>query len=169
MKHDPKDTYARAAVHAFILIVIVLAFVWLAGCVALPRAPHPELNAPPKEEVLETADYGVPPEADHQDEIRDAFARLLLDPYSARFTFAAPERGWAHQYVLGGTTGGPYSPGHDFGWVVAFDVNARNAFGGYTGTQRTYAFFRDGKLRAILRNEGLDIFGYVWWYAVALM
>lgn len=140
----------------------------LASCATPHRGGPPELNAPPAVHELEAAEYGAPPLPEHEATIRAAIARTLLDPESARFAFAEPEPGWAHQYVIDGPPG-PYQPGHAFGWRVAVEVNARNAFGGYTGAQRYDAFFQDGQIRAILRPaDYLDVFGFARWDAVLI-
>lgn len=141
----------------------------LIGCATPHRGGPRNLNAPPAPHELEAADYGAPPPAAHAAQIREALARTLLDPESARFTFYAPKRGWAHQYVIDGPQADPYKAGHAFGWIVSFNVNARNAFGGYTGAHRYDAFFQDGQIRAILRpSDYPDVFGFACWDSVLI-
>ncbi|HYR23235.1 MAG TPA: hypothetical protein VEP30_09985 [Chthoniobacterales bacterium] len=58
----------------------------------------------------------------------------LLDPYSAVYRFESPRKGWVKDgWAVGGKT--------HYGWIVPVWINAKNAFGGYTGTQLYYVMF----------------------------
>lgn len=80
----------------------------------------------PSELALQEADYGEAPVGGHRDEIRAAFAEVLLDPASARFEYSDPEKGWGKDGL-----------GFVYGWVVWTRVNSKNRFGAFTGW-RTY-------------------------------
>lgn len=70
---------------------------------------------------------------------------FLKDPFSAQvrnITVLEPT-GWQVQGVL--RSGEPYA----YGWKIAFEVNARNGFGAYTGWQR----------RTLLLTPGGKVFG----------
>jgi hypothetical protein len=58
----------------------------------------------------------------------------LLDPYSAVYRFDSPMKGYVKDGFL---VGGKFH----YGWIVPVWINAKNAFGGYTGVQRYYVMF----------------------------
>lgn len=153
-------------------LAIAITMILLTGCTssmsALRARQNPTLNAPPSASTLDSADYGVAPSGDYQREIERAMAQILLDPYSAVFSFNEPERAWLPRYHFDPKGPPPYQSGHVFGWRVHFTVNARNAFGGYAGHELYEAFFQEGQLRAVLQqNRAPDIFGYDQWFVLA--
>lgn len=62
----------------------------------------------------------------------------LKDPESRRVEWVQSGKAW----VWGGLVGG----GHKFGYGSSAFVNAKNSFGGYTGSKPYFFFFRDGEL-----------------------
>lgn len=153
-------------------LAIAIAMLILTSCAspyaALRARQNPTLNAPPTTSALEAADYGTPPSGDYQRAIESTFAPALLDPYSAVFSFGEPERAWLPRYHFDPKGPPPYQSGHVFGWRVHFTVNARNAFGGYTGNELYEAFFQNGRIRAVLvQHTAPDIFGYDQWFVLA--
>ena len=66
---------------------------------------------------------------------------LLKDPYSAHFDQISPARVSTCSYF------GPWR-----GWYVQLSVNAKNSFGGYTGSSTYYVWFRNGHAVAAVEN-----------------
>ncbi|HCD8204972.1 TPA: hypothetical protein ND709_004620, partial [Klebsiella michiganensis] len=89
---------------------VVFTVMLLGGCV----------SAPDKAE-LSRADYGKLPD-NYQEIIKDSMSARLKDPYSARYDFNEPFKGWCKS---GFTT--------YYGWLVPFTLNAKNSYGGYVG------------------------------------
>lgn len=126
-----------------------------------------QLNAPPSASELESADFGPAPAGELDAAIAHTFGPVLLDPASALYSFGEPEHAWLPSYHFR-ARGAPMEPGHVYGWRVRFEVNARNAFGGYAGAQPYEAFFRGGELAAVLQQDPRpDVFGFTSWSAVA--
>lgn len=103
---------------------------------ALLSACAPRYTAPSQAEI-EAADAGEFP-ADYQDLIPRYMAASLIDPYSAQYTFTAPQKGWIPPRW------GEDPPAVRFGWWVFGSVNAKNSFGGYVGARACRWFLRDG-------------------------
>lgn len=114
-----------------------IAFMALSSCASVPS-----------EQELQNADYGNPPGRDHQGRIRSAFESILLDPSSARFKYAAPEKGW-----------GRGKQGFIYGWVVMTDVNSKNKFGAFTGWKTYKVLLREREVHSIYQPAGTDLFG----------
>lgn len=95
----------------------------------------------PKQQAA-TADFGPYP-AGYQDQIQSYLDGRLKDPYSAQVEFGTPYKAGMYQGLLFGN-------GWDFGYAVKADVNAKNSYGGYTGSQPYYFFIRDGQLSRTL-------------------
>lgn len=104
-------------------MIAVLAAGMLAGCTTTP---------PP--EVLAAADYGPYPE-NFEPIIKAYVAGRLRDPESAQYQFLnVPRKGY---WGFGGAK---------YGHVVCAKINAKNAFGGYTGARISYFMIRDGRV-----------------------
>ncbi len=71
---------------------------------------------------------------------------LLKDPMSKVVTYGTPEKGWYRKL---------FSATDKFGWLVPCMVNAKNAFGAYTGKKQWLFFFVYGKCVAWRNEEGL--------------
>jgi hypothetical protein len=96
-------------------------------------------------EGMATADFGPVP-VTHEEQIKQWALSALKDPESARFgRFSKPRKEWmvASQKAV-------------FGYSVCADINAKNSYGGYTGNQRYWFFFRDDKL---LRSQNTSAGG----------
>ncbi|EIX9252131.1 TPA: hypothetical protein MAQ12_003925 [Klebsiella pneumoniae] len=91
---------------------VVFTVMLLGGCV----------SAPDKAE-LSRADYGKLPD-NYQEIIKGSMSARLKDPYSARYDFNEPFKGWCKS---GFTT--------YYGWLVPFTLNAKNSYGGYVGNK----------------------------------
>ncbi|WP_262120388.1 hypothetical protein [Serratia ficaria] len=97
-------------------ISIVFTAIILGGCVSAPST-----------EELKNANYGEMP-SNYQEIIKDNMSGRLKDPYSAQYTFKKPTKGWCKS---GFST--------YYGWLVLTSINAKNSYGGYTGSQ-TYLY-----------------------------
>lgn len=84
----------------------------------------------PSAEQLASADYGQYP-SDYEQTIKSYMAQRLKDPYSAQFQFLNPPKtAWNG---IGGLK---------YGYAVCVLINAKNSFGGYTGSQLSYFMLR---------------------------
>ncbi|QDX30169.1 hypothetical protein [Dickeya poaceiphila] len=104
----------------------------LAGC-ATQQSPTPI--------QVETADYGTLP-ADYKKQIYAYCSFALKDPYSARYTFMSPYKGYLEE---GSKLSSKYKV--TFGWVVPVWVNAKNGYGAYMGKRKVLFVFSEGKIR----------------------
>jgi hypothetical protein len=87
----------------------------------------------PSAEVMREADYGPYP-ADYKTIIDEYHEARFKDPASVQVQYlSTPQKAW------GGWSFKPY-----FGYVVCLTVNAKNSFGGFTESQLTGVFIRDG-------------------------
>lgn len=103
------------------IIVALIMIVSLAGCAFQQPLPN--------------ADYRDPPSS--FDSIPGRMSDLLKDPYSAKYRYHhAPVKGYANNGLL---HGGDVA---FFGWMVPFEVNAKNSFGAYTGWQPYVAYYK---------------------------
>ena len=75
--------------------------------------------------------------------IKSYWERVLYDPNSAIYRFGTPKKSYSTR--LGG--------GIAYGWLIPFELNAKNQFGGYTGAKVYEAFFYEGRLRIIYRES----------------
>lgn len=97
----------------------------LSGCAGL--APLPP-----------NADFGPPPVA-YEEAIKAHMEAKLKDPDSAKYRFGQPRKGYANKgMALGGQV-------IFVGYVVPFQVNAKNSFGGYTGFKPFQALVHGGE------------------------
>lgn len=77
--------------------------------------------------------------------IQEHFDRVALDPESIILNCLDATKGWARRNTMDEPS---------FGWIVACDVNGRNAFGGYTGNQ-PYVFIFNDRGTSVLDSRDL--------------
>lgn len=118
-------------------LLAALALLGVVGCTTVPS-----------ERALKEAHYGDPPAAVPRDDIRRAFATLLIDPGSAQYRFGDPEQGWGRDET-----------GFVYGWVVWTEVNSKNQFGAFTGWKSYKVLTVGGQLHSIYEPAGDDMFG----------
>lgn len=107
-------------------IPIIAVLTLVAGCASAPSRPTAG--------DLASADHGPYPDQ-FQAAIKEYMARNLRDPESALYDFfRVPTKAWSG-----------YGPTYIFGWGTCAYVNAKNGYGGYTGEQIAYFFFKDGQ------------------------
>lgn len=107
----------------FVICLTLLAI----GCTATPTDPM-------------LADAGPRP-IGHEHIVETWLADHLLDPYSVRdLTISEPRQGTVWTGLL--------NQGAVPAWYVCAGLNARNAYGGYTGRQIYVLFIRDGRVIA---------------------
>ena len=106
------------------------------GCASVVKiTPEQKVNA----------DYGDYPD-NYQQLIKEYFEARLFDPYSAKYNYSKPIKGYTRKApVLGGGV-------HEFGYVVIVWVNAKNRMGGYVGSKRYSMFIKNGQVSKIIRN-----------------
>lgn len=96
------------------------------------------------EEFLRTqppSAWRSPPPAGHHDAERQWILQRLRDPGSAQMSFAAPRR----VTIAASLTDPTVVPV----WASDVAVNAKNAFGGYTGAKTWSFYYDDGRLVAV--------------------
>lgn len=103
----------------------------LQGCTLLQAASEPSA------EQIASANYGTPPDASKVEAAIRAWADdYLKDPSSLQIRRVSdPHKGWVSECVVPGIP--PYTSCESrmfyFGHVVKAEINAKNAYGGYTG------------------------------------
>lgn len=105
--------------------LLVLLAMLLGGCAGQPGGNWIGVNTP--------GDIGELPD-NYKDVASDAVRVGLLDPYSAMIEVYD---GYQSSCAIG-----VYGTFH--GWAVPMTVNAKNAFGGYTGTRAVFVWFANG-------------------------
>ena len=119
----------------FASILPVAALLVFAGC---SRAPSPA--------EIDAADYGQYP-TNYQEVVKSYMGERLKDPYSAQYDFfKGPTRLW---------TGGGLSS-KKYGYGVCARINAKNSFGGYTGSKLYFFLINNGLvIRSYGEEEGI--------------
>ena len=112
------------------LLFSALAMALLAGCAAMPT-----------QQEIAALDYGTPVPDNYKTQISVYLQVTLKDPYSAHIDIQEPIKYWYQEPLLSGGK-------RHVGWLVKVFVNAKNSFGGYTGSQ-TYGF--------LFRNDVIDV------------
>lgn len=117
-------------------IGVLLLLLLVAGCVT---------NSRPVSETVDTvnADYGVYPH-EYVASIKAWAQANLKDPESARYGYISRPR---QEYVVEN-----HKP--VFGYSVCAQINAKNSYGGYTGNEIFWFFFRYGQLFRAQSTEG---------------
>lgn len=108
------------------------------------------VGAPPTSEEIRAADFGACPTA-YEDTIRAHFEQVLKDPESARYEIGRPVKGYYGKTLT--NLAGPRDI--RYGWLVRTGVNAKNSFGGYTGTQEYHCWFRGEELVAAVSVDDI--------------
>ena len=116
-----------------ILFPIIIVFsALLSGCVTTPTSPTASQIA--------AADHGVKPSAEQvKTAIQKSIDSKYKDPDSALVkNTTEPEKG-----VLT-LTSIAHGSSFKYGWLVTFEVNAKNSYGGYVGYKKESVVIRDG-------------------------
>jgi hypothetical protein len=116
---------------AFLMLAAV-AYLGLVACVTVT----------PRE--ISEATFSPLPE-NYQETVKASINSLLKDPYTAVYIFGTPRRGFIQDGFLRGNA-------KHFGYIIPVGVNARNSYGGYTGTQQYYMLFTKDKFFDITRS-----------------
>jgi hypothetical protein len=96
-----------------------------------------------------TADYGSPPQG-YEEAIKAHFEPVLKDPESARYRFGYPVKAYANEGSLYG------DKVSWVGYLVNVEVNAKNSFGGYTGSKPYMVLFSGDRIvRVYEGREGV--------------
>lgn len=110
---------------------------------------------PPSQTQIQMANYGSLPN-DYQQQVKDWWGRMLKDPYSAQYTFGEPSKAWFKDGILA-DSGGQMR----FGWLIPLTVNAKNSYGGYTGSESHTVFYSNGKIESADAQIGAGYTGKV--------
>ncbi|MCD1609850.1 MULTISPECIES: hypothetical protein [Stutzerimonas] len=111
------------------LVLLAGVFGVLAGCAA-----------PPTQQEIAAADYGMPIEqAEAEEKAKEVFSRTLKDPYSAQYAFGKIYKGYSLTAPLQGRKA-------SYGYMLDVMVNAKNSYGGYVGAKPYRFMFRNGRL-----------------------
>ncbi len=112
-----------------------------------------------RNDLLKTAsveDYGPPPPEDYREIEQRMIEGMLKDPESARYQFEEPVRNIIPKGF------GSVTP--ILVWTDEVRVNAKNAFGGYTGFSPWLVAWRDGRIIAITPPTSSGGYGFIWTY-----
>ncbi|SDJ22809.1 hypothetical protein SAMN04487926_13837 [Paraburkholderia steynii] len=118
------------------LVVVAVLVGSLAACASAPdRAAQ------------DAADYGAYP-ANYEELVTDAQEAVLKDPQSAQNKYlSTPQKG----FMIAAGSSTPI-----YGYRLCLNVNAKNSYGGYTGSKLTEVFIRNGRVtryRSITRDD----------------
>jgi hypothetical protein len=113
-----------------VLLLCCLVFIAIVGC-ATPRYHNTVMDIGPKP-------------INYEQTIREQMRVTLLDPHSVQ-----DFRAWepiSSSCMIG--------PGYPFyGWRVATQYNAKNAYGGYTGIQWRYYWFHGEQIKLVTSSS----------------
>ena len=115
------------------ITIAAIAALFLAGCA----------SAPPL-----SADYGTPP-TNYEAKIKHDIDSVLRDPGSAQYRFSEPAKGFKYGDFHAAVTW--------TGYLVPFEVNGKNAYGGYTGFSPYVAIFDGNQVEKIYGPESTAI------------
>jgi hypothetical protein len=117
------------------IATLILASAILAGCASNPT-----------KEQISSADFGSYP-SDYAAIVKSQIGYRLKDPSSAIFNIPnqTPKKRWMREFDK-----------VSYGYTVCFDVNAKNSYGGYVGSQRHYAFISNGTIVSTSLGVGPD-------------
>ncbi len=102
----------------------------------------------PTKELIESSDYGPKPK-DYKNLVITYMQTTLKDPDSAKYNWnREPTKMWVVN---------PHGSGHLFGWGTCALINAKNGFGGFSGFQKYFFFFKDNQIKAFQKDE-FDIY-----------
>ena len=114
--------------------ILFAVSIFIGGCVTNGK-PSPD------------KDFGTPPKH-YKVEIKKQWDLILKDPYTAKYIYKKPIKGYANIYLNG--------PVYWEGWAVPVAVNAKNSYGGYIG-MKNYIFLLNGE-KPYTYLEGKDIY-----------
>lgn len=120
--------------------ILLVGIGLMSGCAPQVK-PEPE---PMSTIDFSKADYGTPP-ADYKLKIKSWLESNLKDPDSAKVSDPTPLRkevAFENKQPI-------------FGYTTCMGVNAKNSYGGYTGTKGYWFFFHQGR---IVRAQPMDEF-----------
>lgn len=107
----------------------------------------------PSESKLSEADYGTAISIhDAQQQAEHWLGSHLKDPDSARIEWGPFGQAWIFRGLVNG--------GFHYGYGLLANVNAKNSFGGYTGKQPFFFFYRDGQMQRWFK--GWDDYNNMW-------
>lgn len=117
----------------FIASAALVVLTVLSGCAVI---------VPPAPEQILSADYGsIPTDDQIKRGITGYLETKLKDPDSVLTkNISPPEKGFLTLTSI--AQGSRYT----YGWIVYFEVNAKNSYGGYVGYKKYSVVFRDGKV-----------------------
>lgn len=95
---------------------------------------------------IDATDAGPAPAlAEFQPQIEAMVRPQMKDPESARFRWPDPYVPRKVEYPIGGFKSA-------VGWLIPFDLNGKNSFGGYVGFESWDAIVRFGQIVAVNRS-----------------
>jgi hypothetical protein len=98
---------------------------------------------PPTQEELAKANYGSPiSQEDAKVQATTFFKKYLKDPYSAKIEWGEVRKGWMREAPICDCE-------LQFGYILVANVNAKNSFGGYVGSEPYKFFFKNGLIISI--------------------
>ena len=106
------------------------------GCATRP-VPSPE-------QIAAGVHESTPVPFIYENIIKSYWETRLFDPNSAIYRFGVPKK-WYSTRLGNGIV---------YGWLVTFEINGKNQFGGYTGAKTYQAFFYEGRMRVMYRTSG---------------
>lgn len=122
-----------------LLVWAVFAACGISGCASAPSATEQM-----------AADYGVAIDQVRAEEMAKGYiATRLKDPMSAVYAWDTVVKGFSGAAPIAGRK-------LTYGYLLTGTVNAKNSFGGYTGSKAYQFIFRDGRLVYATREECLQ-------------
>lgn len=129
----------------FEITAVLIMLLAIGGCTTEAQRRDAEVDAWKRTLPAPNADYGTYP-TNYVELIKANFGVTLKDPESARYgTFSKPRK----EHIITSI----HTKEAIYGYSVCAPVNAKNSYGGYTGTHRYWFFIRNGK---ILRSQDID-------------
>jgi hypothetical protein len=120
---------------AIILTLLLCVVSFLGGC-----------GSTPTQQQIQNAYYGPYP-ANYEANIKDYMNHVLYDSQSAIYEFSSPYQGYGYRWTDKNGNATPFAT-LEFGWIVNFNINAKNRFGGYVGFTPYRVVIRDDKVVA---------------------
>jgi len=120
-------------------IIISLIFLVCCGCVTT--------------HIQEPIDYGRPLTKDFKPFIRSYFEEFLIDPSSVTYDFQEPKKAYIKKTFV-------WSYPTITGYLIVVGVNAKNAFGGYTGKKYYGFMFKNDIFIRIITSEEMEYRGF---------